>query len=502
MTEKTVTRARRLFSLFVACALLLAGTGISAPAEAAKSKKSKENPRYASMVMDADTGVILHQSNPDKPVHPASLTKVMTLLILFEALESGKITLKDRIPISRHAASMAPSKLGLAAGSSIRVQDAIYAIVTKSANDIAVAVAERLGGTESGFARIMTRHAHEIGMTSTTFTNASGLHNPRQISTARDMARLARHVITRYPGYYRYYSTANFRYQGHSYHNHNRLMETYKGMDGMKTGYVNSSGFNLVASAVRGNHRLIGVVFGGRSAASRNTHMAQLLDQGFAKLRGRSSGDLRIAKAEPAAPAAVIPASLAGMTPPAAQDAAPTPPRKPPILVALNTLTRPEMLQPAAGESAKPQVIYMQQAQAKEAATRAQNASMEKVLQNAAFSEQAGQGDIDPAETNRIQTGLIAVSAMKAEEKRSAEQKDAWAIQVGAFASRAATDQALHDTVKKLPVRLASASPLIAPLKTRDGWVFRARLNGFTREDAFQACKYLSECVPLAPLKN
>ena len=218
--------------------------------------KSQPNNRYASIVMDADTGVVLSESNSNKKLHPASLTKVMTLLMLFEAMDNGQIGLRDQIRVSKHAASMVPSKLDLPAGSTIKVQDAIYAMVTKSANDVAVAVAERLGGTERGFARMMTRRAHELGMSNTTFVNASGLHDPQQVSSARDMALLARTVINQHRGYYRYFSTANFTYKGRSYHNHNRLMETYKGMDGMKTGYVGTSGFNLVASAVR-NDRTI-----------------------------------------------------------------------------------------------------------------------------------------------------------------------------------------------------------------------------------------------------
>ncbi len=426
---------------------------------------AKENKRYASIVLDADTGVVLSQSNADKRLHPASLTKVMTLLMVFEAMEQGRMTTRDRIRISKHAAGMVPSKLGLTAGSSIKVQDAIYAVVTKSANDVAVALAEHIGGTESNFARMMTNRALQLGMSNTTFTNASGLHDPRQYSSARDMATLARVVINQHAPYYRYFSKANFTYQGHSYHNHNRLMETYKGMDGMKTGYVGASGFNLVASAVRNDRRLIGVVFGGRSAASRNAHMASLLDSGFGRV-----DDVRIA-------------SVNTTTPP------PLPARKPAILVALNTLNK-------AVPAASAQTVKL--------------ASMGPVLDPVKFGELVGEGDLDPAESRRIETGLVAVSAIKGKEVQAAAPRmltapasdDSWAIQIGAYSSRAATDKALHTAARKIPASLGGGNPVIAPLKVKEGWMFRARLAGYTRAQAFKACSYVKDCMPVAPQNN
>jgi D-alanyl-D-alanine carboxypeptidase len=380
---------------------------------------------------------------------------------------------------------MVPSKLDLPAGSSIRVQDAIYAIVTKSANDVAVAVAERLGGTESGFARMMTRRARELGMNNTTFVNASGLHNPQQISSARDMAILARTVINQHPGYYRYFSTANFTYKGRSYHNHNRLMETYKGMDGMKTGYVGPSGFNLVASAVRKDRRLIGVVFGGRTTASRNAHMAELLDRGFDK-----TYDIRIAKADKqASPPHETPAGIsensgitvANLDP---KTVPPVPPRKPVILTALNTLNK---VTPTGGQ--------------------VKLASFSPI-DTSRYGELAGEGDIDPAETRRIETGLVAASAIRGSEMNANNRlltapaaDDKWSVQIGAFSSRAASDRAIGNAVRKLPASIGG-SPAIAPLKVKDGWVFRARLGGYSREQAFRACKYIQECMPVAPQNN
>ncbi len=454
-----------------------------------QSAQAKGNPRYASIVMDADTGQILSQSNADKKLHPASLTKAMTLLMAFEAIERGEISLRSRMRISRHATTMIPSKLDLPAGSTIKVEDAIYALVTKSANDVAVAMAEKLGGSERKFAQLMTRRAHEIGMDQTTFRNASGLHDPRQISTARDMSKLARVMISRYPKYYAYFSTKNFTYAGKTYRNHNRLMDTYKGMDGMKTGYIQASGFNLVASAVRNNRRIIGVVFGGRTSKSRNRHMAQLLDRGFSKL-----SSVRVAKAR-----------------------VPLPPRKPGILVALQSLNdmNPTAGGPEGGQGTK-------------------WAQLNPALQSNLFSRMIGEGDSDPSVSKRIETGLIAIAAHKGEKipekymQIASLNKDSgvenniqptankavpyrrpqvnklpsdepWAIQVGAFTSRAKTDRMISKSLKSLPRRLATVNPIIAPLNTDTGWLFRGRLSGYTRTQAFEACSYLKDCLPVPP---
>ncbi len=490
MTSFAALRAKQFFLILTVFAVFTGA--LSAPALA--RGKSGENKLYASIVIDADTGTVLSQSSADKSLHPASLTKVMTLYMLFEAMQNGQISLKDRIRISKHAAGMVPSKLGLTAGSTIKVQDAIYAIVTKSANDVAVAIAEHLGGTESNFARMMTKRAHEIGMSRTTFANASGLHNPRQVSSARDMALLARTVINTYPGYYRYFSKANFTYQGRSYRNHNRLMETYKGMDGMKTGYVGASGFNLVASAVRNDRRIIGVVFGGKSTASRNAHMAELLDRSWGKLP-----DVRIASANTQQsnirPVNIPNMQLAANT---AKSAAPLPPRKPALLVALNSLNK---VSPTSGTASRPQ------------AQNIKLASLAPIVDPVKFSGVVGEGDLDPAESRRIQTGLVAVSAIKGQEmqKNSTAQRrlltgpsanDTWSVQIGAYSSRAATDQAIHSSLRKLPANLSSGNPVIAPLKVNDAWVFRARLAGYSRDQAFQACKHLKDCMPVAPQNN
>lgn len=241
--------------------------------------------KYADILVEAKTGRILHATNADSLRHPASLTKMMTLYITFQALDAGRLNLDQRLPVSGNAAAQSPSKLGLHAGQTIRVGDAILGLVTESANDAAVVLAEAMGGNEERFAQLMTRQAHALGMNRTVFYNPSGLPNPDQVTTARDMAVLGEALIYHYPQYYQYFSHASFAYGGVTHHNHNHLMERYDGMDGIKTGYVRASGFNLVASAVRNGTRLVGVVFGGHSTQSRDGQMARLLDQGFGVAR-------------------------------------------------------------------------------------------------------------------------------------------------------------------------------------------------------------------------
>lgn len=270
--------------------------------------RAASGPKAAEIVIDANSGRVLHEMNANEPRHPASLTKVMTLYLLFEQLESGRISLSSEIPISAHAAAQAPSKLGLRPGSEIEVEDAIKAIVTKSANDIAVAVAEKVGGTESGFAEMMTRKAHALGMTHTHYANASGLPNPEQITTARDLAILGRAIQDRFPKYYRYFSTRTFNFAGQSMRNHNHLLGRVEGMDGIKTGYTVASGFNLLTSVRREGRHIVSVVLGGVTARARDQRMAALIedkiDDGATRrtavaLAGQDDDEKPVQKAEP-----------------------------------------------------------------------------------------------------------------------------------------------------------------------------------------------------------
>lgn len=241
--------------------------------------------KYASILVDASSGKIVYADNPDSYRHPASLTKMMTLYLTFDALKEGRLKLKKRVVFSRHAANQAPSKLGITVGKSITVEDAILATITKSANDAAVALAETIAGSERRFTKIMNLKAMQLGMNRTHFTNASGLPSRRQITTVRDMAKLSVALIRKHNRYYSYFSRRTFEFDGNIFESHNNLLGRYPGLDGLKTGYIASSGFNLAASAVRDGKRLVCVVLGGPSKQWRDAKVAHLLDYGFYKNR-------------------------------------------------------------------------------------------------------------------------------------------------------------------------------------------------------------------------
>jgi D-alanyl-D-alanine carboxypeptidase len=251
--------------------------------EASQSEGVSDEPRYSDIVVDGNSGAILHASNPDALRHPASLTKVMTLYLLFEQLEAGKVSLDSSFEVSEHAAIQSPTKLGLRDGQTIKVEDAIKGIVTRSANDAAVVVAENLAGDEETFAKLMTRKAQALGMAHTLYRNASGLPNDEQVTTARDQALLGRAIQERFPRYYKYFSTRSFEFRGEEIGNHNHLLGSVDGVDGIKTGYVSASGFNILTSVHRDNRYLIAVVFGGSSAGSRDERMRELIHDHIAE---------------------------------------------------------------------------------------------------------------------------------------------------------------------------------------------------------------------------
>lgn len=291
---------RSAWLIFAALWLALMTAGMYPSAAAANAK-------FAAITVDARTGKILHAENADAIRHPASLTKMMTLYILFEELKAGRLTLQSPIAVSARATGMAPSKLGVKAGRSITAETAIQALVVKSANDVAAAVAEKIGGSEKAFAQRMTRTARSIGMSKTVFANASGLPNPNQVTTARDMATLGLRLMRDYPQYYPYFRIRSFVFDGRTIKGHNKLLGTYEGTDGIKTGFINASGFNLVSSVRRGDKRLVGVVMGGRSGASRDAYMKKMLSQYFddarsgktiAALAGSSKGAAAVETAE------------------------------------------------------------------------------------------------------------------------------------------------------------------------------------------------------------
>ncbi len=495
-----VTWIRRYFHrpirvrIHIALSMLIFLSAATLTPVSAQAKGEVYPEKYSAFVMDSDTGLILYKRNANKKLHPASLTKMMTLLMLFDAINQRKLRMHSRIRISEHAASMVPSKIGLKPGETIRVKDAIPALITKSANDIAVAVAEKIGGSEERFAKMMTKKARSIGMSRTRFKNASGLHDPQQVSTARDMARLSRMLIINYRDYYHYFSVKEFTYKGKHYRGHNRLMDTYAGMDGMKTGYISASGFNLAASAKRNNRRIIGVVFGGKTGRSRNARMEKLLDYGFNKI-----GEVNISS--------IIP----------------TPKRKPHLPSAselIKTL--------AANDNALPIIAPSAPIEAKET-NWSRWAMLDAMAKDSVFSRMAGEGDYDSSIRSRIETGLISISAHMGEKIPSYvfdnDNNDAlqstklvpspeptkqaayytpsadgsWAIQIGAFSSRENTNKALARGLKSLPVAFKGGKATIAPLQTDNGWIYRARIQGYTKVAAKEACRIISDCVVVAP---
>jgi D-alanyl-D-alanine carboxypeptidase len=296
------------------------------------------SPQFSSIIVDGNSGTVLTSTSPDGLRHPASLTKVMTLYLLFERLDSGKITLDTEMPVSAHAADQDPTKLGLRPGQTLRVEDAIKGMVTRSANDAAVVAGEFLGGSEDDFARMMTRKAHALGMSRTVYRNASGLPNDEQITTARDQSILGRAIQDRFPRYYRYFSTTAFNFRGHTITGHNHLLGSVDGVDGIKTGYTRASGFNLITSIHRGNRFLVGVVMGGRSGGSRDATMRNLLAENLDKAatkrtvaaiteRNGSSQGTEVAEADAPEPTAPVQSSVqsasASTEPPSMAAAAP-----------------------------------------------------------------------------------------------------------------------------------------------------------------------------------
>lgn len=277
---KIVVHGRRNFApfrrhVFAAILALTIATLASGGAFAAK---------FASIVLDADTGRILHATAPSERIYPASLTKMMTLYLIFDALEAGKITMDTPFKVSARAARQPPSKLGLKAGDKIKVRDVIPALIVKSANDVASTVADNLGGGEAEFAVLMRKKARELGMKDTVFRNSSGLPHSQQTTTVSDLAILARSLIGNHPTYYRHFKTPSFVWRGETITSHNALVGSYPGADGLKTGFISASGFNLATSAVRDGRRLIGVVVGGASPDARDSLMVDLLDASFAKI--------------------------------------------------------------------------------------------------------------------------------------------------------------------------------------------------------------------------
>lgn len=409
---------------------------------------------YASIVVDADSGRVLYARNADTPSQPASLTKMMTLYMLFEAMEKGKANLKTRMPASSRAVGQPPTKLGLRQGDSITVEDAIKALVTRSANDVAVVVAEFLGGTEVNFASMMTRRARDLGMNNTTFRNASGLPNSGQVSTVRDMAALSIALRRDHPQYYHFFGVTSFDWAGRTIRTHNHVLRQYAGADGLKTGYVNASGFNLATSARRNGRSLVGVVFGGKTAGWRDRHMMTLLDDGFQRATAMAALPAPGRKPEP------MLASAAGN----ATDALPpddpslAPPDNPDDIGVVPLV--------------KPQLV------------------MQAPARPAAAAAVAPAPLLTPPQATTRSGGPAA--------------NGSWGVQVGAFAAFTSASEQATKAARMLQASAPESNAAVTPLQSGNGMIYRARVLGLGSEsDARAACSKLrsleTRCVVVPP---
>ena len=419
--------------------------------------------RYASIVIDGETGEVLRSRNADIRRYPASLTKMMTLYLLFEAIDEGRLNLTSKLKVSKRAAGQPPSKLGLRAGATISVEDAIKALVVKSANDIAVVVAEALGGTEVEFARKMTRKAKALGMSRTTFRNASGLPNRKQRSTARDMAQLARALMWDFPHRYHYFDDRRFRYRGRVHRSPNKLLGRYRGMDGIKTGYIRASGFNLAASAERDGRRVVAVVFGGKTARSRNSHMANLLDLGFTRIAERDAKRGRV--------------RYAGIPrPPAGSGLAAPAPRFKPAAIMVAAAEPPELAEGAASPPAEP-------------IESPETAPVEAVSGPPPPSPPPTKPGAEPPAIVAAAVAPEAPSSLKAFREDSVTARP-WGIQVGAYESITAAEIAMRRATARAP-SLNGATGTLEPSDVGPGTLYRARFLGLYKSDAQRACKAL-----------
>ncbi len=465
---------RRLVSVIVLA--LLAATW---PAEAAKRSS-----RFSAITVDARTGAVLFSESADAQRYPASLTKMMTLYITFQELKAGHIKLSTPLTVSGRAAGMAPSKLGLKPGSTITVEQAIKALVIKSANDVAAVVGENLGGSESNFATRMTRTARDIGMSHTTYRNASGLPNPGQITTARDQATLSLRVMRDFPQYYPYFRLQGFNFKGRTIRTHNRLVGRFPGTDGLKTGYIGASGYNLATSTRRGDKRLVGVVMGSNSAGRRNSYMMQMLSQYF----GKAKNGRTIAALAGSSQGAIDPIAMASAATVASEPDAPTAEQSAQVadLAAAAAEDEAVAVEAAADESEE------QDTEELAALAKASNGAPQVV---------EARLDNKPAKLPfavKIETDDTAVTGDIGSESEGGD----WNLQIGTFASKKAADGQLDNLRGKLKQLSSRASETIL-VKTKKRRYYRAKFTGFDRDEAFATCKTLeklgSPCLPLAP---
>ena len=411
-------------------------------------------PPYSELVVDSRTGKTIYALNADAPRHPASITKVMTLYLLFEQLESGKMSLSTPIKISNWAARQAPSKLGLDPGDTISVEDAIKAVVTKSANDIAVAIAESIGGTEPNFADLMTKKARSIGMTRTVYANASGLPNPRQITTARDLVTLGRSIQTRFPRYFQYFSLRSFDYDGNPIANHNKLLGKVDGVDGIKTGYTAKSGFNLLTSVHSEGRSLLAVILGGRSGGSRDRRMADLIDT-YIEVASNGDGKPTLASNKKIAPPPLpseVDRTAANGEDDGETAAAPAKPAASTVVAAAQPVApAAPVVAPASDLPKQGKLIWK---------PGAQPAAAPKAL-----------GYADAPSTDA-----------------SASKERGWWVQIGVTTSEKQARSLLADVSDQADALISKAKPSVEKVKVKGREMWRSRFTSMTLDDAQAVC--------------
>jgi len=456
------------------------------------------SPPSASIVVDGNTGAVLQESNPDALRHPASLTKIMTLYLLFEELDAGKIRLDSPLRVSEHASEQSPTKLGLKPGQTIMVDDAIKGVVTRSANDAAVVIAENLGGSEDDFAKLMTQKAHALGMSRTTYVNASGLPDDDQITTARDQALLGRAIQERFPRYYKYFSLPAFVYHGEAIRNHDHLLGSVQGVDGIKTGFTRASGFNLVTSLHRDGRYLVAVVMGGHSAFERDAHMRELLGTHIKEASARRTApeiaertDQRdapaaFAKAWTASRAELAPTPAPGSKPAVAGTTAPIQP------VLVKTISYRIATAQTAALTPMPAMVPVA-APAPPAATRTQAVQAAAPQVDAPQTVVASAEPITTATVAAPKPEVAAVEAPKPEpvKPEPPRARSGWVIQIGAYDGEDEAKQHLSAAQIKVRAMLAAADPFTERVQKGDKALYRARFAGFDKETAAAACRQL-----------
>jgi D-alanyl-D-alanine carboxypeptidase len=495
------------------------------------------------MALDANAGTVLHNQAGDELRHPASLTKMMTLYMTFELIELGRLSYASKITMTEEAAAAAPSKLGLTAGEEIDVLDAIKALITKSANDVAIALAQHIGGSEQNFARLMTLKAREIGMTKTTFTNASGLPDPQQVTTARDMLTLALKLQDEFPRHYQLFATRTFTYGGRTYRNHNVLLGRYAGTDGIKTGYTRDSGFNLVASVHRDGKHVVAAVFGGKTARARNAKMLSVLNRALAQASTkRTRNAVPVARAEPPvlvrSPAPVQAADRTAPPSPShagssgvSASAAPQPDEEAPSIAVAKVrrvLIGPDLHShpsPSSGTAADQPVFAVAGAAfpsesssggpaaagrepeppppaspGEDALPRFVPAS-DVLLSPSAESAQPSQPTGSPPSTLEAQAEALTrgdkaaadAAAQSEPQKRVAarEARGAFEIQIGAYSNTVEAERNLTAARQRAGGRLDPYEAVAVPLQSGASQLYRARFRGFDATAAASACLHL-----------